>query len=453
MKREAKFFFALAILGLVMLTLVSVIPVSAASFDADYIVLRDVVTPNQEALVEVTIKNNGPATTFEIFSLQNKFMMLNTLINLPMSGQETVLLKLFPTIKEPGVYGVTIYVKSTSETESKNIQITLVKLEDALKIVAVPDHVDKETTNIALTVTPQERLSIDELVMIIDSDFFKNSYILDVKPFETDTFNIPLNPLGIDGGVHTLNIALYENGVLSATKNLDIVVEKIDNVVEEKSITGLFIKDTRINLVNRGNVRKDFEYNIQDSFFTNLFTTYNPDAKFVRYKDDTSATWDVNLGPQETYSVVVRTNYLYPLFLLLIVLGVTGFYVNQKQKTLIVSKNVAKAKSSNGLALKVTLHLRNNKNAILQNVVLEDYLPHITKLYEKFEHIHPSKIKHGSVVFEVGDMTPNEHRIVSYFIYSHVSVLGSLDLSKAVARFSSPKGYEEAFSNRVSVLM
>ena len=236
---------------------------------------------------------------------------------------------------------------------------------------------------------------------------------------------------------------------------------KIDGTLylgEKKGITstedksGFLIRNEIITKVNSGNVDESIQIKINRNIFSRLFTSFNIKPTFIARKGlSIEYTWTKEkLKPTEAYTVKAKTNYILPLFIIIVatitLLGLKRFFETKIE----IKKHVSHIKTKGGeFALKVSLSLKAKKN--IENTTLIDKVPAIVKIYKKFGMVKPDKIdaENRRIHWNIGDLNAGEVRIFTYIIYSKVGVVGKFSLPEALAVFEKDGKIHEVNSNKV----
>ena len=100
------------------------------------------------------------------------------------------------------------------------------------------------------------------------------------------------------------------------------------------------------------------------SFLEKIFSYFSEKPAFKTEGGSLKATWDLEVEPYTKEEVVVKTNYLLPLIMLVLIVGGFALTVRYQGKGIIVTKTASRGKSSRGSAFKVTIRVKNRKDAI-----------------------------------------------------------------------------------------
>jgi len=159
--------------------------------------------------------------------------------------------------------------------------------------------------------------------------------------------------------------------------------------------------------------------------------------------------WEKEIIPNEEFKVIVKTNWLYPLIIILLAIGLFILIKKSVEMDLVLRKQVSFVKTKGGeFALKVTLIARAKK--FLERINIIDKLPHLVELYNRYGTIAPNKVdlKNKRLEWNIESLSKDETRIFSYIIYSKIGVFGRFELPAARAIYEKEGVVKETSSNR-----
>ena len=200
---------------------------------------------------------------------------------------------------------------------------------------------------------------------------------------------------------------------------------------------GLVINTKKIEKINEGNVIVKSETILTKNIISRLVTSFNiaPDTVeregfFVYY------TWVREIMPGESLKIIAKTNWLFPLLIVLFILAIIFFAKQYSQTNLVLNKKVSFVKAKGGeFALKVSIFI--NAKKYIEKIKIVDRLPLLAKIHERFGGEQPTRIneKTRRIEWDIESLEAGEHRVVSYIIYSKIGVLGRFALPNATAIF------------------
>jgi hypothetical protein len=188
------------------------------------------------------------------------------------------------------------------------------------------------------------------------------------------------------------------------------------------------------------------EKNLLSSIFTtkNMATTKTETNGFTK-----KYIWEKVLIPNEEIKIVTKTNWLFPLFIIIIILIGIRLIKKSIYDNLELLKKVSFVKTKGGqFALKVTIKARAKKR--LDKITIIDRIPPIVKLYNKFGAISPDKIdlENKKLHWNLSSLNKGETRIFTYIIYSKIGIMGRFELPETHANYEDEGELKETISNR-----
>ena len=223
-----------------------------------------------------------------------------------------------------------------------------------------------------------------------------------------------------------------------------------DIVTSTENQYGVIVNTKKITKTNEGNVISATQTVIKKNIISRLFTSFNPEPDSVERKGiSVYYTWQRGLKPGEELLITVKTNWLMPLLIVLLIIAVIIITKQLSRRNLSVRKRVTFVRAKGGeFALKVTVII--NARKFVERIHLMDRLPHITKLHERFGGETPKKVdvKNRRIEWNFDRLQEGETRVVSYVIYSKVGVLGKFELPTANVVYERDGEVHEAESNR-----
>ena len=342
---------------------------------------------NKPAEFNLKIKNLGAGDYIEFYNLLGfqMFPVGTTYI----AGGETkeIVLKVSPigTIKERGHYTFDYFIRGQSGPEiSQKLAFEIIDLKDAFEVGS--GSVETESQSLQIYIHNKHNFNFGNVKAKFSSAFFDFDEEFSLGSYERKNFEIQLNNedfKSLMAGFYTLNV---EVEVEKKTAEVEGVIKYAEKDVLTTSSTnyGFVINTDVIKKVNEGNIIAETETVIKKNIISRLFTTLTPEPDSVdRQGLAVFYVWKRDLNPGETLEITVRTNWLFPLLVILLVVAVI-LLVKQYSKTNIVLKkrvNFVRAKGGE-FALKISI-IVTAKNYV-DRVSVVDKLPPLMKVYERF---------------------------------------------------------------------
>ena len=429
--------------------------ISAISLDVSTNSISDsIITElNQPAIFDLTIRNLGESSNFEIYSLVG--VDLTPIDPFPIDSGQTKTIRVNAILQEylksqKGPYTFEYKIKnSENEVQKEKLTIGIFGLENTLLIT--PQNINPNSKEIILTLKNKASITLTNLDIKITSAFFDYEKTIELKGNEIKEIQISLNQEKIKSllaGSYLMNTEIKINN-----KNANI--ESIIKFLEKEGIEtteikeGFLIKRDEIIKTNVGNIPQSIKITTEKNIISYLFTTFNYPPEIERTGFKIKYTWGKELIPNEELKLVIKTNWLLRIIIIVLIIGLFILIKRYVDSNLILTKKVSFVRTKGGeFALKVTLKAK-AKNFI-EKIHIIDKIPHLVKLYEKFGAISPDKIdmKNRRIEWNVESLNKDEERIFSYIVYSKIGIVGRFELPSAKAIYEKQGKIKEAESNR-----
>ena len=422
--------------------------VSAKPISNSYIMELD-----KPAVYELTIKNLGETDYFEVYSLVGININHDPLyiatgqtkkINIEVRPQTSLNKIQFPFIFEYKIKD------SKEDIQKETLAINIVDLESSFLIETEP--INPNSKEVILTINNNLIYDFPNIDIELSSAFFEYEDAISLGPDESKEIIISIDREKLkllDAGSYLMNSKVTVDGK-SANIESQIKFLEQEDIESINTDEGLIIKRTEIFRKNTGNVRKTIEVNLDKNMLEYLFTTVNIPATRV----ETSGfkriyTWEKELIPNEEFKIVVKTNWFFPILILVIIITAIVLIRKSIYANLELIKRVSFVKTKGGqFALKITIKVKAKKN--VEDVTVIDKLPRLVKLYHKFGIIEPNTIDEDNrrLVWKLKSLNKDETRILTYIIYSKIGVVGRFELPETKAIYGYDDKTKEVISNR-----
>ena len=444
-------FFISLFLGLliILFPFISAIDLTIEKKSTDEVYIKSLEKP---IYFDLSITNNGASGSFEFYNLMGFTMLPTEKIFITKGETKDIQIEIEPIgeIPEKGFYALTYYIKSGDSQIKETLLFKIIFLEDAFVVGSSDIDVDSGSTEIFIK--NMENIAFENMKVKFNSPFFnvEKSFSLEAK--ETKKFSVSLNKEDfreLTAGFYTLVATIEADSEIAEVQGVVKFVEK-NIVTTTKSDLGFFVNTKIIEKKNEGNLVEESETVIKKNIISRLFTSFNPEPDLVDREGLTVYyTWIKDVSPGETYKIVVRTNWLFP-FLIILLLVASVILVRQYTGTdFVLRKKVSFVRAKGGeFALKVSLFVHAKK--FVERVNIIDRLPSLVELYERFGGDTPSKIdkKNRTLEWNFEKLQVGETRVLSYVIYSKVGVIGRFALPTARVIYEKEGEIHETESNR-----
>lgn len=405
---------------------------------------------NELVTYNLTIKNNQEdRDNFQIF-VSGKHMewFFPRVILKPIdaNSSETVKLNFYPLGDDVGEFIYNIYVSSQSKPEIKDMT--------TIKLITLPDLVIKDFSaekagnelNIELELDGKKQ-DVDVFFYIKDSTG-KNLVTDSVKETFSDNIKISRKIVLLEkmiAGSYIVSVSVKSNLLKTElTDEAVFAVEPIHNVVEttERVVTPLY-EEITVFIENQGNlVERDYSiYQKTPSNFLTGFITKPSDC----YQEMGSTVCKYVVGdiaPDEKKEISYRIEYWpmfmqYALVIIVVALIIVASFFRAAKPT-IKKKHIRKGANRYNMFLEIKNPFLHNLN----NVIVRDWVsPLATVMQREFETVKPimRRSEAGTeLIWKLGDVKPNENRILNYKLKTHVE--GNIKMPRAYMRFKDKSG-------------
>lgn len=428
----------------------------SANLEIDKQVITDtvIVELSQPARYNFSMTNHGSDDYFELYSFVGIDIIPRAAFEIKGGETKSLVVELYPDerVKKNREYYTFIYnIKGQSSgiIEDK-MRIKLVELADAFRI-SVAD-IDLNENLARLYIENKEKFYFDKINARFVSAFFDYEADFSLAPLETKEFIIDLDKKKIEGlmaGEYMLTSTVKVENVEREIESNFRFVEK-RSLSLERSVSGILTITELVERKNTGNVPVVADVSVRKNIISRLFTSFSiePDGSrregFYVYYD-----WRRELRPGETLKLSVKTGWLFPFVLLMMIVFAVFLIRFYTSSYLRLSKRVVFVKTKGGeFALKVILSVKARKR--VENVRIIDKLPLMVKIYERFGVTPPDRIdeKNRRLEWNIESLNIGEERVFSYIIYSKVGVLGRFELPASIAVFERQGKVHEVSSNK-----
>jgi len=437
------------IMFILIFSLVSAINLEVEKTSKNEVLVTDLGKP---AIFNLKIKNLGSSDNFEFYNLLGfKMSPTETLI----SSDETqdIELKISPisAFDYRGFYTFNYYIRGQDDSEiNEDLTFKIIDLKDAFEVGSW--EIYPESNSLEIYIHNKVNFDFGDTHAKFSSMFFEFEEDFTLGPNERKNFKVQLDKEDFKklmAGFYTLNTEVtVENKTAEIEGNIKFV-EKDILVTTTKSY-GLIINTEIVEKINEGNTITPSKTILKKNIISRLFTTLNPEPTEVNRKGlSIYYTWDNEIKPGESLEIKMKTNWLFPLLIIILILVIMALTKQYSKTNLVLRKRVAFVKAKGGeFALKVTIFVEAKK--YIERVSLIDRLPPLVKVYEKFGSEKPLRVNEKEKKIEWGfeKLEAGEKRIITYVIYSKVGVLGKFALPRTTAIYEKEGEIHETESNK-----
>jgi hypothetical protein len=411
---------------------------------------------NEPARFDLELKNYGIEDNLIFYTYFSPSIFPKGTTHIGEAKVKEVQVEIYPPegIKE-GYSQFQLFIRGQDDSEViKQLTVNVVKLENVFEIGS--GEIDAESKTMELYIQNMVNFEFQELEVIFSSAFFEKNKKFSLEPFEKKNFTITLDKdkfSQLSAGYYTMNADVK-------VKNLTSRVEGTINFEEKNILTttkknyGIVINTQIINKVNQGNVPEVTDTTIKKNIISRLFTTFNPEPDYIeRQGGAVYYTWEHQLEPGESAEIKVRTNWLFPLIVILFLVLIVVLIKKTSNTNLSLKKRVTFVKAKGGeFALKVSIVIKAKK--YIEKVSVIDRLPPLVKVHERFGSEKPTRVdeKNKKLEWQYEKLEQGEVRVLTYIIFSKIGLLGKFALPRTNAIFEREGDVKEVSSNKTFFL-
>jgi hypothetical protein len=411
-----------------------------------------ITTLEKPVVFDLSITNNGLSENFEFYNLAG-FSIYPTNITINQGKTEDVRLELMPIgkISQRGYYTIPLFIRSKDSSEiEQSLTFNIIELKDAFEVGS--GDVDPKSQSLTIYIKNRENFDFGSTHVKFNSAFFNVEKDFTIGPRETKQISIQLNKedfKSLMAGFYTLNADITTMGKDASVEGVIKFVEK-DILTTTKKDYGFLINTQIITKTNEGNLIATSETVIKKNIISRLFTGFSPSPDIVERDGFTVYySWTREINPGEALIIEVKTNWLFPLLLVLLIIAVVIMVRKYTGRSLILKKRVSFVRAKGGeFALKISVAIKAKQ--FIERINVVDRLPLMATIHEKFGGDQPAKVdaKNKRIEWNFDKMEAGEIRFISYIIYSKIGVVGKFALPTATAIFEKDEKIHEVESNR-----
>jgi hypothetical protein len=413
-----------------------------------------IVGVSKPVVFDFNIKNLGGETNIQFYNLLSFRMLPSETIRLNAFEEKTIKLEVSPIgeFDYMGIYSFPFSIRDVDDKTEihKTLTFRRIELKEAFEIGA--GSFDPESNSVDIYVQNIQNFNFGEIEGKFSSSFFDIEKKFTLSPYERKNFTIQLNQEEFKqllAGVYTLDSEINAESQTAKLQTKLQFIEK-DIIKTEERESGLIFRTNIIKKTNEGNAIATEEMVIKKNIISRLFTSFAPEPDSVdRSGFMVKYTWIRELKPGDYFEVAVKTNWLFPLILILLIIAAVIIAKQYTASNLEMDKSINFVKAKGGeFALKVSIALKAKKH--IDNITVIDRLPPLVTLYEKFGSEKPARIdtKLRRLEWSFASLEAGETRTISYIIYSKVGIMGKFSLPPTTAVFEKNEKMHETESNR-----
>ena len=421
--------------------------------DRGSVVIAELDNP---ASFELILANMDASEDAEIYTLTGISMTPRGAFEIP-NGNSALQIQAFLPASARRITGQYVFeyqIKATLSGILKDtLTVTIVPLKETLSLE--PTSFKPSSKNVRMIIKNRQNTLIKDLKIKLSSEFFTLEESLTLEPYESTTITIPIDRKKAETLTAGKYIVKGELGLEDARATIEGVIDYLEekDIVITTYASGFLVRQKTITRTNEGNIHISDTIDGSRDVLTRLFTAYSREPiTATRHTLYVSYLWQKELAPGESWTLSTTTNYTFPFILLLLIVA-SAFLAHRYSRTQVIAqKKVTHVRTKSGqFAVKVQISVHGRTD--VKNIQVIDRLPGMTKIYEKFG-TRPDKLDATTrrIFWNIDHLRAGEERVISYIIYSTVSIVGRLELPPALVVFEHNGALHEVPTNRAFFL-
>ncbi|MBI5389662.1 hypothetical protein HZB01_04775 [Candidatus Woesearchaeota archaeon] len=443
------------------------------------------ITLNESAVFLITIRNNQDTSDRFEFHSPNRDSLRWDIYTQPLSdflyldipafGEKTIEFHMKPHAFSSPLEYVTLNAFSRNTKQMRGVRLKIFVKQAGPPPVAeyVPNVYSavelsepaldpRKPLTITFYLDNRNPLSHPQLKLVGRSDFFSFERNISLasgpNTRKTEEFSVDLLDTQTAGDYKAYFAVMRGNLTLYETTKVLNVIPYTEFVETKDERSAALLKTVTLSYTNRGNTGRADIITYPTSFVGRWFTSTDPKAVVEKQNGRRYFIWKLELGPMESSTVTVTTNYrpLFYGFLILAGIVVIVTYLYFTYRSPVVVRRLATTYGGNETIsqVKVLLYIRNRSNQSMEQVQILERLPRIVEpLHDTSPGtIQPEKMisndtKGALLKWSLPTLEAHEERIISYKMKSKLEVLGDITLPSTIVKYVTPAGMQKVVSS------
>lgn len=403
-------------------------------------VAKEVTTP---AVYNYTLyNNNNEKDNVTIYTLLDMALSAKDAISVLPEERKNFIFEIYPgdqLRRKEGFYLFTYYIKSQNSPEVKDTFFAkVVSLYEALELT-MPIKIYLNDTTAVFKIKNKANLYMPGARFSISSAVLNYAQTVNINPNSDTEIDVPLGDImrKYEAGQYAAEISLSMDGKEAWKITDSITLDSILQITSKETEKGWFLYPVRhIVKRNDGNTVVTASARVEKDPLSKIFTKSSVAPTSIKLiKGKFVYEFQKDLKPNDSFVVDVKTNYLLPLIVLLLIGAVAAFLWMSTTKPVVLTKRVTKVKTKGGeFAFKINLFLKSFIDS--KNIKIIDLAPGaLPNIYNQFGAILPVDIKGRRIEWRIDRLHKGEERVFSYVVYSKFPLFGEINVPKASALY------------------
>ncbi|MBI2140698.1 hypothetical protein HYU14_07285 [Candidatus Woesearchaeota archaeon] len=454
---------------IVFVLLLSAFFAHAYSFEVSLEPIDNVITLDQKAKYQVTVENtlNTPQV-FNLKTLDYPLWEISTdpirnpiTLSVGAGSSESIILLVNPLkVGQIGAYDVNLLVKrqaavSGGEDEALTVPLRVniatpeagEYVETVIATITAEEAINPlEPYSFKVKVDNQNALTYENITVRAESNNFLSEAVISLgrKEKKTLEFTETFDPQAPPGTDTLIVMLLFKNRTLD-TKIKKLEIQPYQHIRDKTESSGTFLRSSKtITYVNEGNYPFKGDLKIPINLLDSLFTSSQPKGHLVKKDGMRYLAVGAEMPPGGEFAWKVTKNYFALVVLVILALLSVGLYFLFRAPVILTKSFANVVMREGGVSeLKVIINAKNRGKEKLHAIEVIDKIPNIADLEGGLAlgTLHPISIrkheKKGTIIkWVIDDLEPNDERVITYKLKSHLPILGQFTLSPSLVVFS-----------------
>ncbi|MFH1972860.1 MAG: hypothetical protein ABIJ18_05275 [archaeon] len=300
--------------------------------------------------------------------------------------------------------------------------------------------------------------SLSNVNIYVSSELFDEHEVIQL--FESQEreveYSFPIDS-SAEPGSYDLSVRVFYEEEMQGVEEVEFTIGLLSDVSETvEDVDKFLLREIKVTKINNGNYVVGDGYDLELGKIERYFARY---SLRPTYKDDYGSHWSINLEPGEEKTISIRIDYRPVAISLLVVIVFVLLMWYWMSKGVILKKEVFKLRqTSEGISdFKILLHVKNNTNKTVKNLLLIEMLPRVINPLPRFGTLRPNNVQKGEkgvrMIWRIPELLKGEERIISYDVEAKMKIIGQFMLPQAIVKYKTHRGRVMASkSNRLSVV-
>ncbi len=363
---------------------------------------------------------------------------------------------------EKGLYTIPIKIVSLNDEEyyeEEKFDVEVISFETAITTeLKQPSEIDPSKDNLfKIELENNYDIRFKNIEIGIESDFFSTKEAINISDFEKKSKNLVVNFTGnVREGSHPVYVKIFSDGKEHSSQEFEMIIGDHSRTSQiGASIEKFLFRSEKIEKTNDGNTISHETITKKLSSMEMRIASFVPEPdSIVKEANFYTLTWEFDLNPGETRTVVIEKDYRGIVFGLIILIFIIGGFYSYRKKHITLTKDILSIKSKEGvLSMDVVLSLKNKSRRSIKNLKLLDTISHMVGEPTQFSESKTPKVikshEKTSMLWHIPKLEGRQNYVVSYNVKIEHDRINKLKIPKAAAKYIRMLQRKIVYSNIV----